>query len=104
MARAAELFAEPPHIQKLDVLAYKLPRVPLSTPDTKALLLRFAAKSGNEDKVEQFLRSMQPVVEGEIDTKAWFAIRLQEGELGFLTLSRIKVGDSGISPAMCPES
>jgi len=82
MERAAELFAEPPHIQKLDVLAYKLPKVPLATPDTKALLLRFAAKADNEDGVEQFLRSMQPVVEEEIDTKAWFAIHLPEGEFG----------------------
>jgi quinol monooxygenase YgiN len=82
MSRAADLFAEPPHIQKLDVLAYKLPKIPLTTPDTKALLLRFAAKSGNEDGVEQFLRSMQPVVEEEVDTKAWFAIRLEEGDFG----------------------
>jgi quinol monooxygenase YgiN len=82
MARAAELLTEPPNIQRLDILAHKLPKVPLDTPDTKALLLTFAAKSGNENGVEQFLRSMQPLVEEEIDTKAWFAIRLQEGEFG----------------------
>jgi quinol monooxygenase YgiN len=82
IGRSSELFTEAPQILKLDVLAHKLPDGPLSTPDTKALLLTFAAKEGNEKGVEEFLESMQPVVVEEIDTKAWFAIHLATGEYG----------------------
>ena len=89
---AAALFAEPPDIQKLDVLAYKLPEAPLLTPDTKALLLTFEAKSGNEDGVERFLKNMETVVQEEVGTKAWFAIRLKEGEFGIFDTFPDQVG------------
>jgi quinol monooxygenase YgiN len=82
MARAADLFSEPPQIQKLAVLAHKLPDVPVSHPDMKALLLTFQPKSGHEDQVQQFLREAQPWVEAEPDTTAWFAIRTDDGRTG----------------------
>jgi quinol monooxygenase YgiN len=92
MARSAELFSQPPKIQKLDVLASKLPQSPLTAPDTKALLLSFEAKPGNIVGVEQFLTSMQPVVEEEIDTKAWFAIRFSDTEFGIFDTFPDQVG------------
>jgi quinol monooxygenase YgiN len=81
MEQADVLFAEPPRIQKLDVLASKLPASPPSESDTKGLLLTFKAKSGHEREVEQFLRDAKPLVEEEPETTAWFGIHL-EGEYG----------------------
>ena len=48
MERSTELFDRAPLIQKLDVLADKLPWAGLRMPDTKGLLLRFKAKPGRE--------------------------------------------------------
>lgn len=79
--RAAELFESPPRIQKIEVLADKLPVVS-PTPDTKGLLLTFKAKSGREQDVEAFLRFANEVVNGEHNTNAWFAIRTDKGEYG----------------------
>jgi len=81
-AQAGELFAESPVIQKLDVLAEKLPGKAPAQPNTKGLLLTFKAKAGNESVVEQFLRDAKPLVEAEPDTVAWFAIHLDHGEYG----------------------
>lgn len=82
MEKADELFTEPPRIQKIDVLASKLPPVAPAEPTTKALLLTFKAKEGNEPEVEQFLRDAQPLVMEEPDTTAWFAIHLENGDYG----------------------
>lgn len=80
--RAGELFAQAPRIQKLVVLANKMPTAATSEPDTKGVLLTFKAKSGHEADVEQFLRDAQPVVMDEPKTTAWFAIHTDEGEYG----------------------
>lgn len=79
--RSGELFASPPEILKLAVLADKLPS---TTTDlvTKGLLLTFDAKSGHEAEVEQFLRDARPIVEDEDKTIAWFAIHLDNGRYG----------------------
>jgi quinol monooxygenase YgiN len=82
MDRADELLAEPPRIQKLDVLAYKLPAGVPAEADTRGLLLTFKAKSGHEQEVEQFLRDAKPLVDEEPETTAWFGIRLEDGEYG----------------------
>jgi quinol monooxygenase YgiN len=76
-----ELFAAAPKIQKLDVLAEKLPVVPHEV-DTKGLLLTFKAKAGHQQDVEEFLRYAQPLVIEEENTTAWFAIHLESGEYG----------------------
>jgi quinol monooxygenase YgiN len=80
--RGNELFAKPPEIHKLDVLADKLPAASNGAHDTKGLLLTFKAKSGHEMEVEQFLRSAQPLVMDEPKTTAWFAIHTDDGEYG----------------------
>jgi len=82
MEKAEELFAKPPQIQKLDVLADKLPGAAAREPDTKALLLTFKAKSGHEEDVAQFLRGALPLVQDEPKTTAWFAIHLDDGAYG----------------------
>jgi quinol monooxygenase YgiN len=82
MSRADELFTETPRIQKLDVLASKLPADTPGQADTKGLLLTFKAQAGNDFDVEEFLREAQPIVEDEPETTAWFAIRLDDGQYG----------------------
>lgn len=82
MERAGELLAVPPQIQKLDVLADKLPAVTPTEVVTKGLLLTFRSKSGHEQDVEQFLRDARSLVEDEPKTTAWFALRLEDGTYG----------------------
>ena len=82
MDQADALFAQPPRIQRLTVLADKLPGIDPHEPDTKALLLTFKAKAGHEQQVEQFLRDARPLVEQEPKTTAWFAIQLNNGDYG----------------------
>ncbi|MDG0816698.1 putative quinol monooxygenase [Bdellovibrio svalbardensis] len=41
-----------------------------------ALLVRMEAKPGKEKEVEDFLKGALPLVEEELNTTAWFAIRL----------------------------
>lgn len=76
------VFAGAPRIQRLDVLADKLPATSSGERVTKALLLTFKAKAGHESQVEQFLRDAQALVEQEPKTVAWFAIRLDDGHFG----------------------
>lgn len=80
--RGGQLFAEPPSIRKLAVLASKLPAGGVRERDTKGLLLTFKAKAGHEHKVEDFLRSAEQLVNEEPKTTAWFAIRTDDGEYG----------------------
>lgn len=92
LQNADTLLAEAPRIEKLDVLAHKLPPGPPPHPDTKALLLTFKAQTGHEAQVEQFLREAQPLVLAEPDTTAWFAIRLENGEYGIFDTFPDKTG------------
>jgi quinol monooxygenase YgiN len=82
MARADELFTRQPRIERLVVLADKLPASATGEPVAKALLLTFKAKSGHEQQVEQFLRDARAMVQQEPKTIAWFAIRLEDGDFG----------------------
>ena len=82
MAQAATLFDKPPQIQKLDVLAYKLPETPPDQPNTKGLLLTFGAKEGHEQQVKQFLLDARPLVVEEPETVAWFAIHTDDNQYG----------------------
>jgi quinol monooxygenase YgiN len=49
---------------------------------TKGLLVRLRAKAGKEQELQQFLEGALPIVEGEPDTTAWFAIRFSDSEFG----------------------
>jgi quinol monooxygenase YgiN len=74
-----ELFDAAPRIQKLKVLAEKMPVVS-PVPDTKGLLLTFKAKAGHGQAVEEFFQYAHEVVNGEHTTTAWFAMRADDGE------------------------
>lgn len=80
MAHSAALLSQPPQIQSVDVIASKLPRTSPAEADTKAVLLTLEPKSGQEDKLHNFLRDAQPWVEEEPDTTSWFAIRFDGGK------------------------
>jgi len=80
--RGDELFAEAPRIERVDVLADKLPSRPPATEIQKGLLLTFAPKSEHEDDVANFLRGGRDLVEDEPGTLAWFAIKLEDGRYG----------------------
>ena len=82
MANAETLLSEPPRIQKLDILAFKLPEGPLPEPNKKGLVLTFEAKEGHEQQVEDFLRDARPLVMEEPETTAWFAIRTDDNKYG----------------------
>jgi quinol monooxygenase YgiN len=43
---------------------------------TTGLIVRLEARAGKEDAVAEFLQSAVPLVEGEPQTIAWFAVRL----------------------------
>lgn len=81
-ANAGTLFTEAPKVQKLQVLADKFPVIATNEYSTKALLLSFKAKAGHEQAVEQFLRGAQALVEDELYTTTWFALRFDNGEYG----------------------
>jgi quinol monooxygenase YgiN len=81
MLRADDLFEGVPRMQKVEVLANKLPVVS-AVPDTKGLLITFKARSGHEQDVEEFLRGARELVSNEHNTTAWFAMRTDEGEYG----------------------
>lgn len=49
---------------------------------SSGLLVRLEARHGKDREVEQFLRSAAPLVEEEIGTTAWFAVRFGRGEYG----------------------
>jgi hypothetical protein len=49
---------------------------------TEGLFVRLEARPGKEAAVAQFLRDAQPVVEGEPQTTAWFALRLGPSTFG----------------------
>jgi quinol monooxygenase YgiN len=90
--KSGEYFTRPPQIQKLDVIAAKLPIISPVTWDTKGLLLTFKAKSGHEQKVEEFLRSCREYIDEEPETSAWFAIHLETGEYGIFDVFADKHG------------
>jgi quinol monooxygenase YgiN len=82
MEQAGELLAKPPSIQKLDVLAEKLPDHRSAELVEKGLLLTFKSKSRHEQELEQFLRDARSFVLQEPKTFAWFALHLGDGHYG----------------------
>ena len=76
------LFAAPPQIERVEILADKRPRSPASACDRKALLLTLVPQLGREAELADVLRSAQLIVEDEPDTTAWFALRFENGNFG----------------------
>lgn len=49
---------------------------------TVGILATLKAKPGKEDELAEFLRSALPLAEGEPETTAWFAIKIDDGVFG----------------------
>jgi hypothetical protein len=49
----------------------------------KALLVRVTPRHGRERELEDFMRATRSIVDAEPDTTAWFALRFENGDLGF---------------------
>jgi len=75
------LFTAPPTIEKVRVLASKLPSTPVEATQ-KGLMLTFPAKLGRAEQVEQFLLDAEALVKDEPGTTAWFAIQRENGDYG----------------------
>lgn len=82
LQKADKLLETSPDIQKIEILASKLPSQLPAEPNTKGILLTFKAKEGHEQEVVQFLKDAQPLAMAEEETIAWFAIRLPNDEYG----------------------
>jgi quinol monooxygenase YgiN len=82
MARSGELFVKAPRIERIDVLASKIPAAVPALAAGKGLLLSFKAKTGQDAQVEQFLREARNYVMDETGTTSWFALRFPDGDYG----------------------
>jgi quinol monooxygenase YgiN len=83
MGPGRQLLAREPRIERVSLLAHKLPASGHDAAAvTRGLLLTFKPKQGHEQQVERFLRDAQGLVEGEPGTTAWFALHLESGEYG----------------------
>lgn len=49
---------------------------------TVGILATLKAKPGKEDELADFLRSALPLAEGEPETTAWFALKIDDGVYG----------------------
>ena len=74
----ADLLADEPQIEKVDVLAEKVTNGDV----TKGLLLRLPIKESHRHDAAEFLRDGEAIVEHEPDTTNWFAIRFENGDYG----------------------
>ena len=48
----------------------------------KALWAELNAKPGKEKELEEFLKSAQPLAEGEKDTVSWYAVKMSPSSFG----------------------
>ncbi len=80
--RADELFARPPAVEPMDLLAHKLPTGIAAGPTTNGVLLRLKAGTDHDGRMEKFLRGAETFVDGEPGTSAWFALRFGAGSYG----------------------
>jgi quinol monooxygenase YgiN len=92
MAQTDTLLEGAPSIERLDVIAHKLPPGVQGEPVNKGLLLSLAAKPGHELQVESFLHDAKSLVEQEPKTIAWFAIRRSDGRYGIFDVFHDNAG------------
>jgi quinol monooxygenase YgiN len=92
MGEVGVLFERAPEIQRLDVLAFKLPAAPSVNGVTKGVLLTLPPKEGKHAELEKFLRDAQPLVEAEPKTRAWFALRFENGDCGIFDVFEDNAG------------
>jgi hypothetical protein len=72
---------EPPRVRLLEVVASKLPSGPVGDV-RKGVLLTLTAKDGRAGDVEHLLAEGREIVDDELGTLAWFALRFDDGRYG----------------------
>ena len=60
--------------------------------DKFALFAMLEAKAGKEKEVEEFLKSAQPLAEGEKETTSWYAIKMGPARFGIFDTFRNEEG------------
>jgi quinol monooxygenase YgiN len=60
--------------------------------DKFALLALLEAKPGKEKEVEEFLKSAQPLAEGEPGTSTWYAVKLGPAKFGIFDTFKDQAG------------
>src|SRR6266700_6847671 len=82
MQEADELLAQPRIMEKIDILAAKLPKEREGNMVTKGFLIRYEVKPGKEADAERAPKKALPAIQEEPATIAWFAIRLGPSTFG----------------------
>ena len=83
-ARAPELLAQPPSIEKVDVLATKAPAASGAPDVHEGIVALLEARPGQEDELRKFLEGALPTVREEPETTHWYAIRLSPTKFGIV--------------------
>lgn len=83
LGERAALFAKAPRFQRVEILAQKLPPELPIEGDRKGLLVRVTPHRGREAELADFMRATRSIVDKEPATTAWFAMRFENGDLGF---------------------
>ncbi len=83
--RVAPLLDGPPAVNRLDIVAEKLPVVgPEAAQPTAGLLLTFRVRRGRGAEAAAFLREARGIVDDEPDTTAWFGFASGSDVFGIL--------------------
>jgi len=77
------LFATAPVFHRVEILASKLPPDLPIEADRKGLLVRVTPHRGRAAELADFMRATRSIVDKEPATTAWFALRFENGDLGF---------------------
>ena len=70
---------------------------------TKGLIARLEAKAGKEEELAAFLRDALPIVQGEPQTIAWFALRAARRRSRSSTSSPTRPGVKRTSTGRSPQ-
>jgi len=89
-ARANELFAVAPQVEKVNVLA----STSLKDLEAIGLLVTLETRPGKEADAGAFLKSAQPLAQKEEGTSKWYAIKLGPGKFGIFDTFSNETGRS----------
>lgn len=82
MAKSGELLANPPQLEKADILASDIKAAAAKTLPKVGIVALMEAKPGKEKDVEKFLVGAVHLVKKESKTLHWYAVRLSPTKYG----------------------
>lgn len=82
VAKAGELLASPPQLEKADILASNIRAQAAKSRPQVGIVALMEAKPGKEKEVEKFLADAVPLVKKESKTLHWYAVRLSPTKYG----------------------